>query len=404
YDNAFEWRFEFPEVLNDEGDFIGFDAVIGNPPYIPLEAMSDSEKYFFKQKYRQVERKYETSILFIIEGFALLKSNYYLSFIAPATWQTGENYQKFREFILRDKGVELIINLPFDTFADAYVDTSIYKFINSNTESYKIFNFDKTDKITNLDNLQFSNVSLAKMKFPDYKIILNNNISSLFEKYDNDKFIAFGEITKSTQGLSGNKFKKYNDTIAKENCFPFLFKGNVYNYSLIIEETYITDLSDKQSLLQFYQAEPKLLIRRIINRQDRLSVAYCDKKLVFKKDINPFICIDTRFSVKYLLGIMASKLISYIYLNSSTVANKDDFRQTTLAELRKLPIPLVDTRTERKIIALVETILKAKSYDPNTNTQIVQDEIDKIVYSLYQLSSEEIRLVEEKYKAKENIK
>jgi type II restriction/modification system DNA methylase subunit YeeA len=404
YDNAFEWRFEFPEVLNDEGDFIGFDAVIGNPPYIPLEAISNNEKRFFRQKYEQVERKYETSILFILEGFSLLKKNHYLSFIAPATWQTGENYTKFREFILKNKGVELIINLPFDTFVDAYVDTSIYKFINSNTENYKIFNFNKTDKIKELDNLQFVTVPLAKINPPDYKIILNKNIFSTLEKYDNDNFIALGKITKSTQGLSGNQFPECNNAVDKRNRFPFLSKGNVYNYSLIIEATYITDLSDKQSLLQFYQAEQKLLIRRIINRQDRLSVAYCDKKLVFKKDINPFICIDSRFSVKFLLGIIASKLISYIYLNSSAVANKDDFRQTTLAELRKLPIPLADIKSKEQIITLVEAILKAKKSDPNTNTQILENKIDNIVYSLYQLSSDEIALIEEKYKSKEKTK
>ena len=47
YNNAFEWRFEFPEVLDEEGNFIGFDVVIGNPPYLPLEYYTDVEKKFF---------------------------------------------------------------------------------------------------------------------------------------------------------------------------------------------------------------------------------------------------------------------------------------------------------------------------------------------------------------------
>ncbi|HUU99518.1 MAG TPA: DNA methyltransferase, partial [Bacteroidales bacterium] len=62
YENAFEWRFEFPEVLNNDGDFVGFDVVIGNPPYIPLEAFESSVKEYFKQEYSQFERKYETSV------------------------------------------------------------------------------------------------------------------------------------------------------------------------------------------------------------------------------------------------------------------------------------------------------------------------------------------------------
>ncbi|MDO8993249.1 MAG: type II restriction endonuclease, partial [Daejeonella sp.] len=72
YENAFEWRFEFPQVLNDEGDFVGFDVVIGNPPYIPLESFSEIERRAFKTKYVQFERKYETSVMFIVEGFDIL--------------------------------------------------------------------------------------------------------------------------------------------------------------------------------------------------------------------------------------------------------------------------------------------------------------------------------------------
>src|SRR5690606_19385684 len=52
YENAFEWRFEFPEVLNDDGDFVGFDVVIGNPPYGVI--FKEKEKQFFKQKFESI--------------------------------------------------------------------------------------------------------------------------------------------------------------------------------------------------------------------------------------------------------------------------------------------------------------------------------------------------------------
>ena len=103
YENAFEWRFEFPEVLNDEGDFIGFDVVIGNPPYIPLEAFNETEKNFFRIKFPQFERKYETSVMFMVEGFGIVNKRGLFSYISPLTWQTGENYSVFRNFLISEK-------------------------------------------------------------------------------------------------------------------------------------------------------------------------------------------------------------------------------------------------------------------------------------------------------------
>ena len=87
---------------------------------------------------------------------------------------------------------------------------------------------------------------------------------------------------------------------------------------------------------RFAKPRPKILIRRIINRQDRLDAAFCDEQMVFKKDINPFVLTVTKPSPKFVLGIINSMLLSYLYVNTSAIATKDDFRQTTLAELRRL--------------------------------------------------------------------
>jgi len=146
-----------------------------------------------------------------------------------------------------------------------------------------------------------------------------------------------------------------------------------------------------------YPAEDKILIRRIINRQDRLSVAYCDEKLVFKKDINPFIPIDQRFQPLYLLGILCSRFISYLYLKSSSIATKDDFRQTTLAELRKLPIPVISEQDKRPIIENVAQILAIKNANPNADTSALEQEIDQLVYTLYGLTEEEIKIIEQSF-------
>jgi hypothetical protein len=130
---------------------------------------------------------------------------------------------------------------------------------------------------------------------------------------------------------------------------------------------------------------------------------------VFKKDINPFIVSDKAWTVSFVLGVLNSKLISYLYVNTSSIATKDDFRQTTLAELRKLPIPKLsgnDVRQER-MVSLAEAMLDlhrklAAAKTPQEKTALERQiaatdaEIDKLVYELYGLTEDEIKIVEGK--------
>lgn len=384
----FLWHLFFQDVF-EQG---GFDIVIGNPPYIPIEQIPDDKRLLFKEKYPQVERKYDTSVLFFIEGTNLLKSGGDLSYIAPLTWQTGDNYLKFRKHLIENSGVRKIVNLPFDIFEAAYVDTGIYFITEDNQETIEIYNYGKKEKVVNFYDINFSKISVNSLDKTTYKLPIGSFVTELQERLNSSSFEKLGTITKSTQGLSGSRFSKLVQK--SDNSYDFLEKGNVYNYILDIKQISLVDLSDKKSLQQFYAAEPKVLIRRIVNRQDRLSVAYTDKRMVFKKDINPFISVDARFPAKYLLAILASKFISYFYINSSIIATKDDFRQTTLTELRNLPIPIPNDEAKKEIVSLVDQILSLKERDKNIDTSSLELEIDRKVYSLYKLSTDEISVVE----------
>lgn len=406
FTDAFEWRFEFPEILNDDGDFVGFDIIIGNPPYVPLESFDVSERKFFKEKYKLFERKFESSVLFINEGLNLLNSHGTLGYIAPITWQTGENYSKFRRFVFTEVGLRKIVNLPFNVFEDAFVDTAIYVFSKQPTNAYEIYTYDKKEKISSFIDLPFVSIQNALIAEPKYKVILNPAISYLLRKSSNISFTTLGDITISTQGLSGSNFPEVKSDNT-DKYYPYLSKGNVYNYKLQIGEVYLTSLDNHISLKVFYDRKPKILIRRIINRQDRLSVAYTEEKLVFKKDINPFIPVDPNFHPKYILALLASKLVSLIYLNISAIASKDDFRQTTLSELRELPIPIISLEKQTPFVILSDYILFIKSLDeklqineyvPNEHVaELFESLIDGLVFELFyekELHSERIYFIE----------
>ena len=109
-----------------------FDIIIGNPPYIPTELLSEEDREYFANHYEGLYGKYDTSIIFVEKYLNLLKKDGFLAFILPTIWQTGDTYETFRKLIFTKFKVSLsqLINLPYTVFPDAYVDTGITIFKN----------------------------------------------------------------------------------------------------------------------------------------------------------------------------------------------------------------------------------------------------------------------------------
>lgn len=403
--NAFDWAHEFKPIM-DAG---GFDAVIGNPPYIPLELLSDPEKNYIRDQYPELQRKFDSSAAFILAFLPKLSSAGRLGYIAPQTWETGENYGEFRKTIVTRFGLSVVINLPFNVFKDAYVDTGIFIFSKKGTLGYALCVLPKKMETVDFDAASFTPVPLADLTAPDYRLILNPLARRLLVRTnDAKKFALLGEFTISTQGLAGNRFS-LQDAKAGDFSFPFLSHGQARRYFLEVGDVRFTTLSDKPSLVRFYEGGAKLLVRRVVSRQDRLLVASTEQRLVFKKDINPFIITQPTWRLPFVLGVLNSKLISWFYLGTSSIATKDDFRQTTLAELRRLPIPRLTEANKIQhdtLVAHVERILKlhadlAAAKSPDAQTHLQRDiaatdrAIDQLVYQLYDLTPAEIALVEQ---------
>ena len=166
-----------------------------------------------------------------------------------------------------------------------------------------------------------------------------------------------------------------------------------------------TETGPETGLFAIFRADPESPESH--HRQDRLLTAFTDRKLVFKKDINPFIITNEIWNTFFVLGVLNSRLISYLYVNTSSIATKDDFRQTTLAELRGLPIPKLfkgDARHD-KMAALVDQMLdlhkrQAAAKTDHERTLLKRQisatdrEIDRLVYELYGLTEKEIKIVE----------
>jgi tRNA1(Val) A37 N6-methylase TrmN6 len=137
YEYAFEWRFEFPELLDDDGNFIGFDIVIGNPPYVSTKNVSVDDKKIFLKIYGFSD---DTYAHFFFRGFQLLNDKGMLNYISPKTFWTTQTKRNLRELLLSKK-----LCYIFDTaspFKEAMVDTCITAAQNFNINNNEFIFYD----------------------------------------------------------------------------------------------------------------------------------------------------------------------------------------------------------------------------------------------------------------------
>lgn len=118
YENAFEWRFEFPEVLNSDGDFLGFDMVIGNPPYIRQELIKEFKEYF-KENYEVYTSASDLYVFFVEKSFKILKPKGVFSFIFPNKWMQSEYGKPLRHLFLKNQINSILDFGDYQVFEEA---------------------------------------------------------------------------------------------------------------------------------------------------------------------------------------------------------------------------------------------------------------------------------------------
>lgn len=127
YENAFEWRYMFPDVLADDGSFVGFDCIIGNPPYIQLQKMGGVVDEYDKKGYTSFARTGDISVLFYEWCMSLLREGGYLTFITTNSWMRADYGRKLQKFFEgNDVNPMMLIDFfTFQVFRDVTVRTNI---------------------------------------------------------------------------------------------------------------------------------------------------------------------------------------------------------------------------------------------------------------------------------------
>ncbi|MBN2455580.1 MAG: Eco57I restriction-modification methylase domain-containing protein [Sedimentisphaerales bacterium] len=442
YKNAIEWRFEFPEVLDKKTkDFIGFDIVIGNPPY--GVKIGTQVKDLLKKQFGDVHmRTPDTYIYFISQAFRLLAKKSLANLIVPNNLFYQNENEKARQLLL-NKHLISACNLGDNVFVDANVPTCVYIVENQNVKKYKFNYADYRDwngdpsKLFSSDRIKKTDSSKV-YSLPAKVFGVDTETITILEKV-RGKSVTINEIAKKMAcGIStgGDKIFRIPIDFAKQNQFDLsllkkvLIGREVHKYSyhhnnhFIIYTTRQTDISRYNNIQTYlFQYKENLSTRSecksgilpwfALNRH-RSQLLFEGKKVIIRQTADHIIATydeedfylldsllvlklknDSRYNYKFILAVLNSSFSNFLYMNFTQEGGRV-FAQVKPKNIRKLPIPQISPREQNPFIELVDKILAVKKKDPKANTSELETEIDEMIYNLYDLTPEEIAIIEEK--------
>ncbi|WQX91172.1 Eco57I restriction-modification methylase domain-containing protein [Helicobacter pylori] len=393
YHNAFEWRFEFPEVLDNEGDFLGFDCIIGNPPYIDYRKIDEKTKIFLSKFSSVYKKSKEGSIFvyFIERASKLIIKHGLISFINPIAYLCKPTDHGIRDYIDKNLKITMLIDLSnIKIFESASTYTCINIFKRENKENEILFQ--RSDDFTELSSNKDDFLKIPDVNNIEHISIFLDPISRhIAERFKTQ----LGDFCKIFCGLSKTGFRSDVINTNSEKSVYFLESSDIYRY-------YVNDFGKKfLKRIDDYFSQEK---QEIFEQQDIIFMTRMTNQIrcvvvplgVYGGKVN--ILYDFRIDRFLILGVLNSKLMTYFYKKKffPTHMQGGAFGFDTLS-VETLPIPQItksNKPTADKIIALVDKILQTKEKDPKANTQGLEKEIDALVYQLYHLTDEEIKIIE----------
>ncbi|MBI5185551.1 MAG: Eco57I restriction-modification methylase domain-containing protein [Nitrospinae bacterium] len=478
--NVFDWEAEFPEIMKDGG----FDAVIGNPPYVRIQAMKEwipLEVAFYKTQYQVAKTgSCDIYVMFVEKGLNLLNKSGRLGFILPHKFFNAQYGKHLREIIAKGAHLSKIIHFGDQQVFDGATTYTCLMFLNKNAgESFQIV------RVENLNNWQ--NGKIQKVEKIKNRVVTSSEwnftvgkSAPLFEKLSKT-FVKLGEVsTGMFVGLQTSAdtiflFKKYRNESKKHievfskklnewikleknilkqvvrsgDIGQYWVNSNAYIlFPYLIEKTRAkliekSALRDKFPLCWDYLERNKQSLEsrekgafkdtqwyrfgRTQNlgmwEQPKILVPYMVTQLSAYPDLNDnfyFINVTTggygitlnenKISYLYLSGLLNSRLLDFCFKQVSTTFHGGYFAANK-QYIEKLPIRAIDfsnpsdkSRHDR-IVSLVDRMLdlnkelqKAKTAHDQTalkrQIDATDKEIDRLVYELYGLAEEEIKIVE----------
>jgi len=395
--NVFDWNEEFKEIMNDGG----FDCVIGNPPYLKItkNSVPNNILQYYEDNYVTIAGGSSKNLFQLFVERVLTLNPTHFSFIVPEALCTTSSNGMLRKIILDKYFIDSICYFDNFVFKDATIGTIIFV-LNKSSErnEYELINLLSTGEFKIKSTVEY------KDGINEWKIRYNPNVELLRKLEDGSNLL--GEIAVMSKGMVVKDRTKHLREKRRNKDLPFLLGKSISRYKMQIK--YFTDYDELEIIggtrnLEKHTNVPRILIRRTGNV---ICCVYSEQKSLIESTLYLLWCENV--SLIFLTGLLNSKLMTF-FLQNGLLTNEQGYPQVLMWQLEKLPIKIPSFKDINKIEIKVKQIINLKSSIDNTKTpqekknlerQIaaLDKQIDKLVYELYGLTEDEIKIVEESVK------
>lgn len=428
-DKFFLWHTYFADVF-EKG---GFDIVIGNPPYVNVEGISVEDKKIYKDTFTCFEKRADLFSLFLEMALTKLASaSAVVTYIIPSIIHSNLSYKKLRNLFLDNKWLSEVCYTGGKVFHAPTVDTTILRFCKSGNKKIILKN------AVDFENQQVSSVPSDYFSlFQNLISISDQKTNDLMGKLFNHDFPRLDENFSVFQGIvTGNnpafifasEAEALSNGIDKELLHPLCHGRDIERYavrsrerrilylnnSVNIEtypntETWLAAFKDalskrreaKNGAIQWYSLQwprvkreldlkEKILVQNTRNEalKTRICAVLDDKSVYGSQGVNFIILNDVHVSLRYLLGILDSTLINYLFATKFlNLAIKAEY-------LKQLRIPIPSAAILKQLESLVSKVLELKKVNIEADTTSLEYQIDFCVYHLYGLTYDEVLIVD----------
>ncbi len=445
YEDAFEWAIEFPEIITDDGTFIGFDCIIGNPPYIRVQELKHEDIDYYKHYYQTAWKRIDISTLFIELGYELIHQDGLVSYITSNQFLTTEYGRRIRSFIYQNHFVNKMVDfadLPVFDGALTYVSIFFFKknrlnrsltyfhvldlpFVVPSEEQWGKIMYSELDEEEswNLERVLYSSVfdcitskkpePLTKYAKPHYGIVSGKDEVLIFD-IDQEVPIENDVLLPVIRAQGCSRYGKAEPN--KKVIYPYKKVGNqtilltadeiktsypkLYDY-LMNYETVLRNRKDSRSnytsrddwfgLVRFGQLRV-FQTQKIVTPGEVKHNKFCidDTRSGFTgARVFCVSVVDEKIDIKYLLALLNSKVVEF-YLHHIAPRKAGGYYSYSSQVLEKIPI-IIDT-DQKPYVSLVEEIMDCLSQ--GISSKALEDTLDDMVYALYGIGTEERNLIE----------
>ncbi len=417
--NAFDWQAEFPKIMEAGG----FDAVIGNPPYVRTINLTD-EKTYYKRKYFSAVGAYDIYVLFMEKALKLVNSQSGLvGFITPNKFFVADYAKNIRKMVLDEGAIIEIADLGKckSVFVGALISTAVTIYTRSRSTKEIRLKILSDNTVKQISDIPEKVVPKEEIVTPEghIRVYQDTNTNSILEKIIlNSRRLS--DVAQVRTGVMGFDYWAMDKCISDENAgrriatnsyidrYAFLWGKKVRLYKREVFDPKLDENCDvlSQNTLELFSTK-KLVVRGVARRLTAMLDQEGVGLLVAVHSV-----VGKHYDNKFLLGLLNSKLFNWIHIIQFYSARiPEGSLRYPISFLENLHIRNVDldniaeSAIYKQICELVERMLALHkqlasvktSYDRSflqRQFDATDNQIDRLVYELYELTEDEIRIVE----------